>query len=105
MQIAPNLSLRMYPELKEKDKRGWAPIYVKITVTGSKAKEFSSGIKNDPNLWNAEAWKFEGKSPETHYGNGFLAKIKPEILKRYLLLESEYEFITSELVFKHTRAF
>jgi Arm DNA-binding domain len=50
MQIAENLSIRMHPEKKEIYSDGKAPIYVKVTVTGSKPKEFSTGLKVIPEL-------------------------------------------------------
>ena len=97
MKIAENLSMRMYPELKEMYS-GKAPIYVKLTVTGSAAKEFSTGMKTDPNLWDQESWRFKGKAPETLSMNNRITQIRSKIEKHYLLLSLEYEVVTAELL-------
>lgn len=98
MKIAENLSIRMFPEKKEMYSDGKAPIYVKVTVTGSKAKEFSTGIKVIPDLWNEESWRIHGKTPEALGINNRLTQVRAELEKHYLLLTTKYEIVTSQLL-------
>ena len=98
MKIAENFSLRMFPELKEIYSDGKAPIYVKVTVTGSKAKEFSTGIKVSPGLWDDLSWRVRGKTPDILAINNRLTQIKAKLEKHYLLLTLEYEVITAQLL-------
>jgi len=98
MKIAENLSLRMYPEKKEIYSSGKAPIYVKVTVTGSPAKEFSTGMKCRPDDWDLEAWRFKGKGAEVHAMNNRIIQIRAKLEKLYLLLTLEYDVVTSQLL-------
>ncbi|WP_431216975.1 Arm DNA-binding domain-containing protein [Puia sp. P3] len=83
MKIAENFSLRMCPELKEVYSDGKAPIYVKVTVTGSKAKEFSTGIKVIPELWDESSWWVRGKTPDLLAINNRLTQIRAKLEKHY----------------------
>lgn len=98
MKIAENLSLRMYPEEKEIYSDGKAPIYVKVTVTGSKPKEFSTGMKIDPHAWNPNSWRVDGTKPDILAINNRLTQVRAKLEKHYLLLSMEYEVITAELL-------
>lgn len=98
MKIAENLSVRMYPETKEIYSDGKAPIYVKVTVTGSKPKEFSTGMKIDPNNWDSSSWRVNGKKPDILAINNRLTQIRAKLEKQYLMLSMDYEVITAELL-------
>lgn len=99
MKFAENLSIRIYPNLKEMY-GGQAAVYVKITVTGSPAREFSSGLKTHigPEHWNTETMRFVGSEKEISLKNKRLDQIQAAIEKHHYFLSQEYEVLTSELV-------
>ncbi len=99
MKVAENLFIRFFLEKKEKTKDGKMPIYIELSVTGSKQKEFSTGMKTLPKLWNQSTWRVEEKTPEILGINNRLTQIKASLEKHYLLLTTQYEYVvnTSDL--------
>lgn len=98
MKVAQNLSLRFFPEMKEATSDGKAPVYVRITITGYPRKEFSTGIKVDPRRFNPTTWQMDGVDQEHLTINSQLLQVRLDLQTKYLLLTSEYEYVTPELL-------
>jgi integrase len=98
MKLAENLSIILYPEMKEMTSEGKAPVYVRITITGFPRKEFSTGIKVDPNIYNKKTWQIDGAGQESLTINSQLLQTRLNLQTQYLLLTTQYEYVTPDLL-------
>jgi site-specific recombinase XerD len=102
MKLAEGLSLLMWPEEKEAGNDGLAPVYVRITITGFQRKEFSTGIKVDPNpkLWDSDDWRVKGKSDDVMALNDRIEKVWKDLKRQYETLRTQNEIVTPEMLKK-----
>ncbi len=99
MKVSENLSILFFLETKEASQNGKTPIYIRITVNGQR-KEFSTGIKIDLALWDHSASRVIGKTPPILAINNQLTQAKANLERHYLILTTQYEYVTADLLKK-----
>lgn len=96
------LSILFYQKKSKTDRNGKAPIYVRITIDGVRA-DFSSGIKVEPKLWNAQRQKVEGKRSVASNYNERLDSIKTKIQRQFNIMDSQDQIINPNELAKIVR--
>jgi integrase len=99
MKVAENLAILFFLETKEASQDGLTPIYIRITVSGQR-KEFSTGIKIDPANWDHATNRVIGKGSQILHINNQITQAKANLEKHYLLLTTQYEYVTADLLKK-----
>lgn len=97
MKINDRLSILFFLSVKRQTKDGTAPIYVRITITGTKPKDgFPIGKKCPINLWDSKKKKVIGNSSDAKETNSYIQKMQTDIGTTYTLLSAKQEIITPE---------
>ena len=80
---------------KKKNKRGLAPIYLRLTVD-RKRKEFSISRRIQPEFWNVKLQKVMGNNPNEKEINTHINNIRHKLNKIHQVLSDNDQRITAE---------
>ncbi|MDD4236753.1 MAG: Arm DNA-binding domain-containing protein, partial [Bacteroidales bacterium] len=91
MEQRTTLSLVFYIKRTKLLKNGDAPLYLKITITGTKCEMgLNRGV--DPNVWDGNAGKMRGNTKQAKLINDFLDTVKYKMQRQLqYLLEDDKE--------------
>jgi len=81
------LSILFYFKSSKKDKNGFVPIYLRITLNGRRA-ELSTHRKIHPLNWDNKACQAKGASEEARTLNNYLDNMKAKVYRQFNILES-----------------
>lgn len=102
MKVNEKLSVLFLLEKSKVSKDGLAPIWARVTVTGSPRAEFSLGKKIAPQWWNQEAerviLKGNPNTKEARQINAAITVVLAEVQKLYPIVEHEQGTVTAELL-------
>ncbi|HEY0177658.1 MAG TPA: site-specific integrase [Pedobacter sp.] len=100
MKINDKLSVLFLLEKPKMDKKGRAPIYVRITVEGSPRAEMSLGRKVYPEEWNQddECVIVNAKNKELALVNTTIKQYRAKLETDYLVLVAQLPMVTSQLL-------
>ena len=90
-------SILFYPKRNDVDKRGKAPLYLRITVNGKRC-EVSTQRKVDLSKWDSTKEILQGKTAATRELNVHLSNIRTKLFKLYDKLQEENRDITAALL-------
>lgn len=90
-------SILFYPKRNDADKRGKAPLYLRITVDGKRC-ELSVRRKVDLSKWDSTKEILQGKTAATRELNIHMANIRTKLFKLYDKLQDENRHITAALL-------
>ncbi|WP_081209357.1 site-specific integrase [Salegentibacter sediminis] len=79
---------------KKKNKRGVAPIYLRLTVDG-KRKEYSISRRIQPEIWNSKLQKVMGNNPNEKEINTHINNIRHKLNKIHQILSDNDQRITA----------
>lgn len=87
-------STLFYPKRNDVDKRGKAPLYLRITVNGKRC-ELSTQRKVDLSKWDSTKEILKGKTAATRELNVHMSNIRTKLFKLYDKLQEENRDITA----------
>ena len=90
-------STLFYPKRNDVDKRGKAPLYLRITVNGKRC-ELSAQRKVDLSKWDSTKEILQGKTAATRELNVHMSNIRTKLFKLYDKLQEENRDITAALL-------
>ncbi|NHF59173.1 site-specific integrase [Flavobacteriaceae bacterium TP-CH-4] len=92
-----SFSILFYPKRNDANKRGQAPLYMRITVDGRRT-ELSIRRKVDIAKWDTSKEKMRGNTPELREVNSHMSNIRMRILKLYDKLIDEDRHVTAVML-------
>ena len=92
-----DLSILFFLKKGKRDKAGGAPIYCRITVSGSRA-EVSTNEKTTPNKWDSGSQRLKGRLESIRVINNHLDNIETNIKRIFNVLIEKEEEITSKIL-------
>lgn len=90
-------SILFYPKRNDVNKRGQAPLYMRITVDGRRA-ELSIRRRVDIAKWDNTKEKMRGNTPELREVNAHMSNIRMRVLKLYDKLIDEGRQVTARML-------
>ena len=90
-------SILFYPKRNDADKRGKAPLYLRITVNG-KRSELSTQRKVNLSKWDSTKEVLQGRTAETRELNMHMSNIRTKLFKLYDKLQDENWEITAPML-------
>jgi len=93
-----NLNTLFWVRASQTNKKGLAPLMLRITIPIKDVADFSSGKMVDPKLWNADRKQVNGRSDSAEQINKYIVSSAAKIQKIYDELEREERPISSEVV-------
>ncbi|WP_150452497.1 site-specific integrase [Arenibacter lacus] len=92
-----SFSVLFYPRFNDLDKKGYAPIYLRITVNG-KRSEISIKRKISFKQWNTEACKAKGTSIEAREINRYMDAVRSNVYNIQSQLIEKGEIVTAKRI-------
>ena len=86
-----------YVRETKKDRKGEAPIYLRITVNGERA-EISTNRKVNPDLWDRAAERVVGRSEPARIVNASLDSLSGKVEKYFSNLDAKDEIISTDQI-------
>lgn len=90
-----NFSLLFYMKKPKNYQKGVAPIYLRITVNGSRS-EVTTGRSCEPLQWNAISGRGNGKKEEMKSFNAYLDNLQNKVFEAHRQLTEKDDTITAE---------
>jgi site-specific recombinase XerD len=97
MKSVQNLSLLFWLWKAKTDKRGKAPIYIRITIDGVQA-QISSGLKVEPEFYNPQKEQVKSKTLEAQMINSKIQTIRGQLQHQFVLLCAQSENVHPEML-------
>jgi Arm DNA-binding domain/Phage integrase SAM-like domain len=99
MKVNEHLSILFLLERSKTTADGLAPIYVRITVEGSRTP-LSTGAKVHPDCWDQESEQvtITAKNRDQAIINTIITQSRAKITTHYFVLESQHQYVTAEMV-------
>lgn len=92
-----SFSILFYPKRNDANKRGQAPLYMRITVDGRRV-ELSIRRSVDIAKWDTTKEKMRGNTPELREVNSHMSNIRMRVLKLYDKLIDEGRQVTARML-------
>src|SRR5690242_10005624 len=99
MKVSENLSITFLVEKPEMSKDGRVPIYARITYNGQRA-EISLAARIFAQQRDRLACRVKGNSPDALLLNSQIPQAKAKIERHFVLLTTQYEFVSAEMIRK-----
>ncbi|MBC8986653.1 site-specific integrase [Pedobacter sp. N36a] len=90
-----NFSLLFYMKKPKNYQNGVAPIYLRITVNGSRS-EVTTGRSCEPSQWNAISGRGNGKKEEMKSFNAYLDNLQNKVFEAHRQLTEKNDIITAK---------
>ncbi|ALL08711.1 recombinase [Pedobacter sp. PACM 27299] len=90
-----NFSLLFYMKKPKNYQNGVAPIYLRITVNGSRS-EVTTGRSCEPSQWNAISGRGNGKKEEMKSFNAYLDNLQNKVFEAHRQLTEKNDLITAK---------
>lgn len=92
------MQILFYPHTSKANKKGLAPLKIRITITTKDKAEFASGKMVDSKLWDADKKRVTGKSEHADLINKYIIFTENKLLKIESDLEREEKDISAEII-------
>jgi site-specific recombinase XerD len=102
MNLDQTFSILFWLRRHKTDKKGYAPIWIRITVDGQRT-ECSTAQKILPEHWDAEKGIATDGCPTAKIINDYLANVRMEITRRYNILLTTKDYVSAEDVKENFR--
>lgn len=92
------MQILFYPHTSKANKKGYAPLKLRLTYSAKDKVEISTGKNVDPNLWDVEKKRVSGKSTQADLINKYIVFTENKLMKIESDLEREEKDISSEII-------
>jgi hypothetical protein len=97
MKSIQNFNLLFWLWKSKSDRKGKAPLYIRITIDGRQA-QISSGLKIEPEFYNPQKEQVSNKTLEAQMINHKIQMIRGQLQRQYILLAAQHDNVQPELL-------